>query len=129
MTAKDIIGRDTLKRLTSDLARHLLGIDGEAIALLETQNQRVEDRRADLVARMRASDGGEFLLHVELVNNNRADMPLRMLRYYTDIRLAIPAGIVEPDLLDYHYGLVDMHRMALIIVPASRSVSNRRSRL
>ena len=64
MTAKDIISRDTLKRLTTDLARHILGIDGEAIELLETQNQRVEDRRADLVARMRDSDGEEFLLHV-----------------------------------------------------------------
>lgn len=88
MTAKDIISRDTLKRLTTDLAQHLLGIDGEAVELLETQNQRVEDRRADLVAQMRASSGEEFLLHVEIANNNRADMPLRMPRYYTDIRLA-----------------------------------------
>ena len=49
MTAIDIIGCDTLKRLTTDLARHLPGIDGEAVELLETQNQCVEDRRADLV--------------------------------------------------------------------------------
>ena len=60
MTAKDIISRDTLKRLTTDLARHILGIDGKAVELLETQNQRIEDRRADLVARMRASGGEEF---------------------------------------------------------------------
>jgi hypothetical protein len=80
MTAKDIISRDTLKRLTTDLARHLLGIDGEAVELLETQNQRIEDRRADLVARMRASGGEAFLLHVEIANTNSADMPLRMLR-------------------------------------------------
>jgi len=57
-------------------------------------------------------------------------MPLRMLRYYTDIRLAghsgpirqfliyigadrltMPAGLDEPDLLAYRYGLVDMHRV------------------
>jgi predicted transposase YdaD len=130
MTAKDIISRDTLKRLTTDLAKHLLGIDGEAVELLETQNQRVEDRRADLVARMRSSDGSEFLLHSEIANNNKADMALRMLRYYTDIRLAghagpirqfliyigtdplnMPGGIQEPQLLDYRYGLVDMHRV------------------
>ena len=130
MTAKDVISRDTLKRLTTDLAKHLLGIDGEAVELLETQNQRVEDRRADLVARMRASDGSEFLLHSEIANNNKADMALRMLRYYTDIRLAghagpirqfliyigtdplnMPGGIEEPELLDYRYGLVDMHRV------------------
>lgn len=130
MTAKDIISRATLKRLTTDLARHLLGIDGEAIELLEAQNQRIEDRRADLVARMRGSDGAEFLLHAEIANDNAADMPLRMLRYYVDIRLAghrrpirqfliyigsdrltMPSAIDEPGLLDYHYGVVDMHQI------------------
>jgi len=44
MTTKDIISRDMLKRLTTDLARHLLGIEAEAVELLETQRQRVEDR-------------------------------------------------------------------------------------
>ena len=130
MVAKDIISRDTLKRLTTDLARHLLGVDGEAVELLETQNQRVEDRRADLVARMRATTGDEFLLHVEIANNNSSDMPLRMLRYYTDIRLAGHAGtlrqfliyigvdplrmadgIREPERLDYRFGLIDMHQV------------------
>jgi predicted transposase YdaD len=130
VAAKDIISRDTLKRLTTDLARHLLGVDGEAIELLETQNQRVEDRRADLVARMRPTAGDEFLLHVEIANNNTSDMPLRMLRYYTDIRLAghseplrqfllyigadrltMPNGVREPEGLDYRYGLVDMHQV------------------
>lgn len=38
MTAKDVISRDTLKRMTTDLAKHLLGLDGEAVELLETQN-------------------------------------------------------------------------------------------
>ncbi len=95
MTEKDIISRDTLKRLTTDLVRHLLGLDGEAVELLETQNQRIKDRRADLVARMRASSGEEFLLHVEIANNNRTDMPLRMLRYYSDIRLAGHQGALR----------------------------------
>jgi len=40
MAKKDIISRDTLKRLTTDLARPLLGVDGEAVELLKTQNQR-----------------------------------------------------------------------------------------
>jgi len=30
---------------------------------MEIQNQRIEDCRADLVARMRGADGEEFLLH------------------------------------------------------------------
>jgi hypothetical protein len=67
---------------------------------------------------------------VEIANNDRADMPLRMLGYYTDIRraehrgplkqfliyigadaLAMPDGFQEPEPLDYRYGLVDMHRV------------------
>jgi len=130
MTAKDIISRAILKRLTTDLARHLLDLDAEAVQVLETQNQRVEDRRADLVARMRQADGEEFLLHIEIANNNVANMPLRMLRYYTDIRLAghsgpirqfliyigadpltMPPGLNEPELLDYCYSLIDMHQI------------------
>jgi hypothetical protein len=57
-------------------------------------------------------------------------MPLRMLRYYTDVRLAghtrplrqfllyigsaplaMADGLKEPGLLDYRYGVVDMHRV------------------
>ena len=84
-----------------------------------------------LVARVRATDGEESLLHIEIANNNAADMPLRMLRYYTDIRLAghsgpirqfliyigtnpltMPAGLDEPGPLDdYRYRLIDMHRI------------------
>jgi len=103
---------------------------------LETQNQRIEDRRANLVARVRATDGEESLLHIEIANNNAADIPLRMLRYYTDIRLAdirlaghsgpirqfliyigtnpltMPAGLDEPGPLDdYRCRLIDMHRI------------------
>jgi len=40
MTAKDIISRAMLKRLTTDLARHLLDLDAEAVQVLETRNQR-----------------------------------------------------------------------------------------
>jgi hypothetical protein len=129
MAHKDIISRRTLKRLTADLARHLLNVDGEVLELLETQHQRVEDRRADLVARMRGADGAVFVLHVEIASKNEADMHWRMLRYRTDIRLSgiaeplrqclvyiganplrMAAGISEPG-LDYRYTLVDMHQV------------------
>jgi len=99
MTAKDIISRAMLKRLTTDLARHLLDLDAEAVQMLETQNQRVEDRRTDLVARMRGTDGEAFLLHIEIANDNVSNMPLRMLRYYTDIRLAGHAGPIRQFLI------------------------------
>jgi len=65
MIAKDIISRDALKRLTTDLAHYLLEIDGEVVELLETQRQRInKNRLPDLVARTCATDGEEFLLHI-----------------------------------------------------------------
>jgi len=48
---------------------------------------------------MRATDGEEFLLHIEIANNNVSNMPLRMLRYYTDIRLAGHQGPVRQFLI------------------------------
>ena len=64
------------------------------------------------------------LLHLEIQNTNDADMPLRKLRYYTDIRfrwrneplkqyviytgkakLSMAAGIDE---IAYHYAIIDM---------------------
>jgi len=69
-------------------------------------------------------------LHVEIANNNAVDMPLRMLRYYTDLclaghcgpirqfliyigtdRLTMPESLYGPGLLDYRCGLVDMHQV------------------
>ena len=77
------------------MAYHILRIHAETIELLETQHQRIEDRRADLVARMRSRDGEEFLLHAEIANNNSTGMPLRMLRYYTDIRFSGQRGPID----------------------------------
>ena len=132
MPKKDIVSKQVIKHLTVDLAHYLLGldIDPDRIELLPTEQQRIEDRRADLVARVvdRAT-GREFILHIEIQNDNQAEMPLRMLRYYTDIRLSYPkhelrqflvyigkspltmaAGIDEPG-HQYHYQLIDMHNI------------------
>jgi hypothetical protein len=66
-----------------------LDIEDDSIELLETEQQRIELRRADLVARVRQRHSEEsFILHLEIQNDNDAAMPLRMLRYFTDIQLA-----------------------------------------
>lgn len=93
---------------------------------METEKQRVEQRRADLVVKVRGAEG-PFLLHIEIQNDNQREMPWRMLRYRTDIALAHPTlavlqyliyigrmplsmadGIEEPG-LSYRYQLLDMH--------------------
>jgi len=93
MGHKDIIGKDILRQITIDFANILfcLDIDPEQLELLET-----EDRRADFLARVRYRATGEpFLLHIELQNSNDSRMPLRMLRYFTDIQFHWPGEPVR----------------------------------
>ncbi len=80
---------------------------------------------------MRATDlaGNHFILHLELQNTNQRQMPLRMMRYYTDIALAHPNLLIHqylgytgtaqlrmPDQIkhpDWHYTyhVIDMSRL------------------
>nr|VFJ86460.1 MAG: protein of unknown function (DUF4351) [Candidatus Kentron sp. LFY] len=128
MAEKDIISKETIRRLAVDLATHLLElpIDPDSLEVLATEQRRIEDRRADLVARLRDRDGEPFLLHVEIQNNNDATMPVRMMRYMTDILLAWPGlplrqyliyigaePMTMPDGMElpgvrYRYGILDM---------------------
>jgi len=125
---KDIVSKDILKRLAVDLARILFGLEVTDAEILETEYQRVEERRADLVARM---GGGEdiFVLHVEVQNTNDAAMPWRMLRYRAEIGQANPESDIRQYLvyigraalamsdgiqqsgLDYRYRVIDMHQV------------------
>ena len=50
MSQKDIVSKDILKRLLLDMATYLLRLDLVDAELLSTEAQRIEDRRADLVA-------------------------------------------------------------------------------
>jgi hypothetical protein len=129
---KDIVSKDILKRIAEDIARVLLHLKVGRAEIIETEYQTIEDRRADLVAHMwgesnAGGEGDEFILHVEIQNDNDSSMPWRMLRYRAEIgqrharidtrqyiiyigkaALAMPAGIQQTG-LDYHYRIVDMH--------------------
>ena len=114
--------------MTRNMARLLLDLDITEIEIIETEQQRVEDRRADLVAKVQ-EDGNHYILHIEIQNDNQGIMPWRMLRYRTDISLAYPgldvkqyviyigraklsmaSGIEQIDLC-YRYRILDMHSM------------------
>jgi hypothetical protein len=126
MAHKDIISKNILKRILLDIAVYLFKLDLVDAELLSTEEQRIEDRRSDLLAKVTAAHGESFILHLEIQNNNDRDMPVRMLRYLTDIKLAHPGYAVHQCLvyigaapikmrnsldspqLSYHYDLVDM---------------------
>lgn len=130
MAEKDIISKDVLQHLAADIANILLhlDVDKNSVELLQTEQQRIESRRADMVARMQKRASAEkFILHVEIQNANDATMPVRMLRYLSDILLSnpsepiyqylvyigrrtfsMPDHLVLPD-FRYQYRVLDMH--------------------
>lgn len=128
MGQKDIISKQLIQRIAVDLAVYLLGlpITADELELLATEQQRVEDRRADVVAKVKRQ-AHCFILHIEIQNNNDPVMALRMLRYYTDVCFAYPDIPVQQyliyigaeklsmlahkkdDGLDYRYTIIDMH--------------------
>ena len=61
MGHKGIISKTTIKQIMLDLANILLKLDiSQAhLELLETEQQRVEDRRADILARVQSQQTGE----------------------------------------------------------------------
>ena len=126
MNSKDIISRDIIKRLAVDIAQILLKLEVKDAEIIETQYQRIEERRADMVAKMEDQKGA-FILHVEVQNDNQSSMPHRMLRYRTEISLThpkidirqyliyigkaplnMPAGLQQSG-LNYRYTILDMH--------------------
>lgn len=129
MSQKDIISKQIIKRIFIDVATHIFKLDLQEVELLETEQQRIEDRRADLVADVIDSNGKKFIVHLEIQNQNQTVMPQRMLRYLTDILLSYPnrtvyqyllyigkspllmASGITTEQLQYRYQLIDMHEI------------------
>ena len=82
MGKKDIVSKDIINTLVIDIAKYIIGLDVKKLTLIDKEFQRVEDRRADVVANV----DDEYILHIEIQNQNDKSMDLRMLRYYTDIK-------------------------------------------
>ncbi|NOQ35799.1 MAG: hypothetical protein GQ569_07875, partial [Methylococcaceae bacterium] len=94
---KDIISKQSIKRIAVDIAIYLLHLDinPDEVELLSTEQQRVEDRRADLVVKLKDRENKAFILHIEIQSSNDYTMPLRMMRYYTDIAFNYPKLPIE----------------------------------
>ena len=80
---KDTISKDILKTIIQDISLYILKLDVQKLELLDMEFERAESRRADIVAKI----NDEFLLHLEIQNDNDYTMQYRMLRYWVDISL------------------------------------------
>ena len=99
MPNKDLISKKILKRLLVEFSTQLFGLNIVDAEPLDTEQPRIEGKRADLVARVKDIEGESYILHVEIQNNNQAHFPIRMLRYYTDLALTYPDEDIKQYLL------------------------------
>ena len=83
MGKKDIISKDVITKLVKDITKYILEIDVESLTLIDKELQRIEDRRADVVANV----DNEYILHIEIQNQTDKKMAFRMMRYYSDIKM------------------------------------------
>ncbi|MDM8564549.1 hypothetical protein QUF74_02755 [Candidatus Halobeggiatoa sp. HSG11] len=119
---KDTTSKDILKSIIKDISKYILHFEITQIELLDTEFERIESRRADIVAKI----DNEYILHLEIQNNNDYQMPYRMLRYLLDINLIAPKYNIKQYIiyigkeklcmrnyvkninLDYNYTIIDM---------------------
>ena len=99
MPNKDLISKKILKRLLVEFSTQLFGLNIVDAEPLDTEQPRIEGKRADLVARVKDGEGKSYILHVEIQNDNQAHFPIRMLRYYTDLALTYPGEDIKQYLL------------------------------
>jgi len=78
---KDI--NDIIKSLLKEFINTLLGLKVNNINLIDEEFERVESRRTDIVA---VADNDK-IIHIEIQSAYDKLIPLRMLRYYSDIKM------------------------------------------
>ena len=93
MRFKDQVSKEVVETLIKDIAKYILNIEIKEFEFLDKESQRIESRRADVVVKV----NNEFILHMEIQNSNDKTMPIRMLRYFGDIRLKSIITALEID--------------------------------
>ena len=120
---KDTITKEIFKNIVEDIAKYILKLEIQNLSFIDMESQRIESRRADIVALV----DDKFILHIELQSSYDSEMPYRMLRYYTDIKqnnkkypihqyvVYLGKQNIKNNLkdagLDYNYNLIDMKKI------------------
>ncbi|MEO1927409.1 MAG: hypothetical protein ABGX26_01795 [Nautiliaceae bacterium] len=119
---KDVISKEIVKRVIKDLAKNILKIEIKELKLLDTEFERIESRRVDILALVDET----YLLHIELQSHYDSNMPYRMLRYYIDIKQKYNFPIkqfvvflgkgklkdkIEDEVLKFRYNVIDMKKL------------------
>jgi len=121
---KDVVSKEILKDIVIDVAKYILKLEIKDVEFIDSEKLRVESRRADIVAKI----DNNYILHLEIQNNNDYSMPYRMARYYLDIKkdnklpikqfviyigkekLYMKSNINEEN-MNYSYNLIDIRNI------------------
>ena len=119
---KDITSKKIIKRLIKTISSLFFNLKTQNIELIDKEFERIESKRADILALIDNSK----ILHLEIQTSYDKKMPLRMLRYYTDIKLFYDLPILQSVIylgkgnlkselkdigLNYSYNLIDMKKI------------------
>jgi len=122
MGDKDIVSKEILTNIARDISKHILHIEiKDDMELISQEFTRVESRESDLIYK-----NGDEIVHIEIQNDNHAQMHLRMHRYLSDILFKHETktikqyllyigkakcnmkNIINIENLDYKYDIIDM---------------------
>jgi len=119
---KDKTSKKVIKNLIKTISSLFLNLKVKNVKLLDKEFERIESKRADILALM----DKKYILHIEIQTNYDKKMPIRMLRYYTDIKenydypifqmvVFLGKGNLKNSLhdigLDYSFRLLDMKKI------------------
>jgi len=119
---KDITSKKIIKRLIKTISSLFFNLETQNIELIDKEFERIESKRADILALL----DNNKILHLEIQTSYDKKMPLRMLRYYTDIKLFYDLPILQSVIylgkgnlkselkdigLKYSYNLIDMKKI------------------
>ncbi|GEM_PF-898102 len=81
----DITLKDVISGLERAFCKSFLNMDIIEAKPLDSDLQKIEEKQADYIARIKDKDRREYILHIEFQSTNHKSMHIRMLRYLTEL--------------------------------------------
>jgi len=81
----DITLKDAIKGLEKAFCKSFLDMDIVEAKPLDSEFQKIEEKQADYIAKIKDKEKKEYILHIEFQSSNHKIMHIRMLRYLTEL--------------------------------------------
>ena len=123
---KDIISKDIFKSIVKDISKHILKLEFQEIDFVDKEFERIESRRADIVAKI----DNKYILHIEMQSEYETNFEYRMLRYWVDIKQVFPMPVkqfliflgnrnvknfIDEDGVKFRFEVIDLKKLIVTI--------------